>query len=118
MEPPRKFADQWEPHLLEEQVLAKGTWWYDGIVPYTAVLKRQRFDYTSEDLDYLETHLDPITFDYIDYAISPSGDLYTWFFTGPTGSTVSPSFSTLAEAKSHIASYGRSEIRWHSEGAA
>ena len=113
-----KFDGQWEPHLLDEQVLADGTWWYDGQVPYSVVLKRQRFDYSSDDLSHLESHLDPVTLDYIDYAINSTGEVFIWFFSGPSGRSQSPSFSTLAEARAHIESYARVEVRWLAEGAA
>ena len=112
-----KFHSGWEPTLEEERLLAEGTWWYDGTVAYAATLKRRRFDYTSDDLEALEAILDPINLDYVDFAINPEGELYVWLFEGPAGASESKSLSTLAEAKAHIASLGRVEIRWRDQRA-
>ena len=114
----QRFHAEWEPTLLQEEVLAEGTWWYDGEVPYSIVLKRERFDYTASDLDILETVLHPVHVDYIDFAINPDGDLYAWYFAGPTGRSRSKSLSSLAEARDHLMSLGRVDVRWKTGGAA
>ena len=113
-----RFHPGWEPTLEEEELLAEGTWWYDGTIPYGATLKRRRFDYKSDDLEALESILDPINLDYVDFAVNTEGDLYVWEFRGPSGSSESKSLSTLEEARAHILSLGRVEIRWRNEGAA
>jgi hypothetical protein len=108
----RNFEPSWEPRLEAEELLAEGTWWYDGKVPYSVMLKRLRYDYDSGDLESLEASLDPIHLDYVDYAINAQGEIYVWYFEGPAGRSESRSLSSLEEARRHIDSYGRVEIRW------
>jgi hypothetical protein len=108
-----RFHEFWEPTLLEDEVLAKGLWWYDGEIRYIIVLKREKFDYTASDLDHLEAILHPVHIDYLDFAINSAGEVYAWYFEGPTGTSRSKTLSSLSEAKDHIQTYGRVDVRWH-----
>ena len=110
----KKFAPDWEPTLLTEEVVASGTWWYQDKVPYTAELIKQRYDYTSKDLVTLDEILEIPNIDYIDYSISDEGVIYFWRFTNGDNKTFSDSFSTYFTARDHINTYGgKYEIKWN-----
>ncbi len=107
-----RLNQDWEPTLLEEEVLAEGTWWYDGKVPYSISLKRQKFDYTAADVEAFGQRMHEINMDYPDYSINSEGEIYVWFFVGPTGESRSSSLSSLEAAKRHVQTYGKVEIDW------
>ena len=108
----KSFPPGWEPTLIGKKRLAQGYWWYDDMVQHDAVLVEERFDYSSDDLEQLERDLHPIHMDYIDFAINEEGFRYVWYFDGPNGKSQSKSLSSIADAKEHIQSYGRTEIMW------
>ena len=107
-----RFDDDWSPEVLEEELLAEGTWWYGGAVPYSITLKRQRLNYTAEDLEEFGAFIHEIDWNHPDYAVNSEGNIYVWFVSGPSGSSQSSSSSDLEAAKRHVKTYGRVELRW------
>lgn len=99
--------------MLSRETLAEGTYWYDGLVPYSLVLVKERYDYTSNELEEIEEHANSIVvMDYVDYAINEQGEVFYWKFSGPVRQSTSPVFGSLEEAKDHLKSYGRTEVKW------
>ena len=108
-----RFHEKWQPSLVEEEVLAKGEWHYQGHEDYSIVLIRQKYDYTSFDLPLLAELLHPYFEDYIDYAISDDGCLYFCRFSNNKQLTTSPTFSTYFSARDHLSTYeGPKTIEW------
>ena len=108
-----KFHPKWEAMVENEEVVARGVWLYQNETPHEAELIKQTWNYTSKDLSELDEILEIPFCDYIDYLISDEGVLYHWKFSGPSGSSVSPSFSTYFQARDHINTYGyKHEISW------
>lgn len=108
-----RFAPDWEPTLLEEEVVGEGRWLYQDAIGYSARLVRRRWDYTSADLQEIESKVDEIAMDHVDYDVSDDGDVFFWIFEGASGQSVSPTFPSLELAKSHIHSYaGTATVKW------
>jgi hypothetical protein len=108
-----RFSGTWEPKRLSQEILAEGTYWYSGQVPYSLALVNERYDYTANDLEEIETHAHSIVvMDYIDYVISEEGEVFYWELSGPAGKTTSPTFGSMEAAKEHLKSYGRTEVKW------
>ena len=113
----KKFEENWSPTLMSQEILAQGTWWYQGVKTFNVELLKQKYDYTSKDLVVLEEEDDRIGLDWdaIDYRISDEGTLYKWKFRRGEEITFSDSFSTYFLAREHIDSYeGKKEIIWNS----
>ena len=109
----KKFESDWEPTLLNEEIVASGTWWYQDEIPYLAELIQQKYNYTSKDLVVLDETLKIPNIDYINYEISDEGIIYFWQFTNGKNKTFSDSFSTYFSARDHINTYGQKyEIKW------
>jgi hypothetical protein len=100
-----RFTDAWEPKLLDEEVLASGTWTYADGTEYAARLVRRRWDYTSEDVPEIEANVSGVNIDYVDYAIGPDGNVYLWLFKGRNAQAESKHFSSAKEAENHIQTY-------------
>lgn len=111
----RRFSDDWEPVVLADQVLAEGIWTYQGKVRYSVRLLQRTWDYTSADIDAIESAVcDSINNDYIDYAISEDGNVFFWEFRARGNCTESAHFSSMEAAERHFSTYaGTSELRWY-----
>lgn len=110
--PMSRFHISWEPSLLREEVLASGTWIYQGVESYEAKLIRQTYDYASFDIPLLDELLAPeVDFH---YEISDSGNIYFWSFTREDHSSTSRMFSSYFAARDHLSTYaGEFDITWH-----
>lgn len=74
----RRFSDDWELVVLADRVLAEGTWTYQGKVQHSVRLLQRTWDYTSTEIEAIETAVsDSINGDYIDYAISDNGNVFS-----------------------------------------
>ena len=112
----KKFYPTWEAKVLHEEVLIKGVWYYGDTIPFEAQLIKQKWNYTSFDLELLDDILVSPYFDYISYSISDEGVLYIWKFQKQTEISYSPNFSTFFQAKEHIATYGsKFTVTWEKE---
>ena len=108
-----KYHSKWEAKVLEETIVASGTWYYQNEISYNAKLIKQIWNYTSADLPELDKILEVPYCDYIDYKISDEGVLYHWVFSNASGETYSPSFSSYFMARDHINTYGyKYKIEW------
>jgi len=108
-----QFHPRWEAQINNEEVVAKGTWFYQDEIPYKAFLVKTKWNYTSHDLPLLDEILEVPYCDYIRYEKSDEGVLYYWKFEGPTGTSTSDSFSKYFLARDHINTYGyKYEICW------
>ncbi len=75
------------------------------------------YDYTSDDLDEIEMNAGTIVWqDYVHLEINERGEIFYWQFSRHNGTSVSPVFGSLEEAKSHLVSYGKSEVAWEVNG--
>ena len=101
-----KFHPKWEAKKTSERIIAKGKWWYQDEIEYSAQLIRETWNYTSKDLVELDKILEAPQCDYIDFSISDEGVRYFWQFSGPVGDRESPTFPTFFLAQEHITSYG------------
>lgn len=111
-----RFDDSWEPSVLEQHVLATGTWLYQDVVAYSAQLIRQKWDYVAADIECIEANVHGVNIDYLDYAIGEDGNVFFWIFNGPTGKHQSRKFPTYEAARVHIDTYaGTSTIVWGGE---
>ena len=113
----RRFSNDWEPTVLADHVLAEGTWSYQGLEQHSVRLLQRTWDYSSDDIEAIEAAVaGTINDDYIDYAISNSGDVFFWEFRARGSCTTSPHFPSLEAARNHFSTYaGPSEIRWYVE---
>jgi hypothetical protein len=113
MDPLKRFGEGWQPRVIGEERLAEGTWWYEGLVPYSIVLKRQRLNYTAEDVARFGGFIHMLDWNHPVHPLTPEGVTYLWAFAGPTGQTQSPYFTGVDDAAQHLQTYvGRTEIRW------
>ena len=108
-----RFSSNWEPELLEEEVVAEGSWRYQDAVEYNARLVRRKWDYTSADIDKIESQVEGIAADCLDYNIGEEGNVFFWVFEAESGKTLSRSFPSFELAKSHIYTYaGTAKVVW------
>ena len=109
-----KFESDWEPKLIDEKVVAKGTWFYQDSIAHDVRLIKQKFNYNSYDLPELNEVLAAPFRDYIDLNISDEGVLYFWVFSASGYSPGSPTFATYFQARDHLGTYGwKYEVQWH-----
>jgi hypothetical protein len=113
----RRFSKGWEPTVLADRVLAEGTWWYQGVDKHSVRLLQRAWDYSSADIDAIEIAVaGTVNDDYIDYAISDSGDVFFWELRAQESCTTSTHFSSYEAARNHFSTYaGPSQIRWYVE---
>jgi hypothetical protein len=116
------FEPDWEPTLLSEEVVARGTWWYQDIQSYNVELIKLNYNYGSMDLVALMSNgLTNICYDNngIDYNVSDEGTLYIWKFSKSDDSETdewSRAFASYFQAREHIKTYaGKYEIEWLAE---
>jgi hypothetical protein len=110
---PTKFRADWEPQLLDEQVLAEGEWLHQGQVPYTARLILRHWDYTAADIPEIEAAVTGINADYLDYNIGPEGHTYQWTFEASGYSTASATAPSLEAAMEKLSSFaGSANLSW------
>lgn len=104
-----RLPDGWEPEILEEEVVASGEWFYQNQIRYTVKLIKQKWNYTSFELDEMYEK----AIDYVSFDVSDEGVAYYWQFENGTNKNCSESFSTYFKAKDHINTYGyKYEISW------
>ena len=107
------FNKNWEPKLLKKEILAEGTWYYDGTIPYKIQLLRDSYDYTASDLNDIFLKANEIVKeDHIVDNINNEGQVYYWLVNMTKGASPSPYFSNLSEANTHIKKYGKVELIW------
>ncbi|MFZ2987507.1 hypothetical protein [Ideonella sp.] len=82
MNPPPRFTEDWEPALLEEQVVGLGSWCYQDEEEFSARLIRRKWDYSAADIEAIESNVHGIAIDYLDYNIGPDGNVFFWVFEG------------------------------------
>ncbi len=110
-----KFNHDWEPTLVEREVIARGRWWYDGEIEHRAELVRERWDYTERELEEHEDEIHPETFMDLQW-VNGEGECFFWRFAGPlAGRGGGYPFTSLAEARDRLAAFGRHEIDWESD---
>lgn len=105
----KRFTEKWEPTLIDRSILVTGTWWYDNVIPWKIELIRDKYDYTSRDLEDIEKSCNYIvTEDLILNDIDESGQIFYWKFSNPNGgASESKYFGNYGDALNHIKTYGK-----------
>jgi hypothetical protein len=113
MNPSERFEKDWLPQIIDEEILAEGTWWYDGIMPYAIKLIHMRLNYTADDIINFGDFIHWRDWNHPVEEVSTQGDTYQWVFDSPTRHSASRCLSSLEKAKLHVKKYGKTEINWY-----
>ncbi len=113
MNPPSRFTENWEPALLEEQVVGLGRWSYQDQEDFSARLIRRQWDYCAADIQAIESNVHGVAIDYLDYNIGPDGNVFFWVFEGVSRDAKSRTFPSFEAARAHIHAYaGTATVTW------